>query len=202
MPKIVDKDAKRLDLIKAATEVFARDGFANTRMADVAVAAGVGKGTIYEYFPSKDELFWAVCENLVTWPEVDNSFVDDPERGFAAIIEAVVKSYEESNAFYLVLLDYWAAILREKHNQHDVFIKRAEKIYDAPRSRILAVVKAGQQKGVFDKSVDADAIVALAIAGIEGLRSQKLQDPQHLDFPKCVRMLTDMLLRTLTSPKG
>ncbi len=47
-PRIVDREEKRLELIRAAAKMFAAQGLANTRMADIAEHAGVGKGTIYE----------------------------------------------------------------------------------------------------------------------------------------------------------
>ena len=53
--------SKRQAIITAATEAFARDGFANARISDIAAAAQIGKGTVYEYFPSKEELLLACC---------------------------------------------------------------------------------------------------------------------------------------------
>ena len=56
-PKVIDKKAKRQEILKAAMTVFARKGVAGTKMTDVAESAGIGKGTIYEYFKSKEEIF-------------------------------------------------------------------------------------------------------------------------------------------------
>ena len=44
-------------IIKAALEVFGESGLANARLQDIAERAGVSKGTIYLYFPNKEELF-------------------------------------------------------------------------------------------------------------------------------------------------
>ncbi|HMF99610.1 MAG TPA: helix-turn-helix domain-containing protein, partial [Gemmatimonadaceae bacterium] len=44
-------------IIKAALEVFGECGLANARLQDIAERAGVSKGTIYIYFPNKEELF-------------------------------------------------------------------------------------------------------------------------------------------------
>ena len=52
---------KRDALIIAGREAFSRDGFAAARIGDIAVAAQVGKGTVYEYFPSKEALLLACC---------------------------------------------------------------------------------------------------------------------------------------------
>jgi AcrR family transcriptional regulator len=54
-------DAKRQAIIAAAANAFARDGFANARICDIADAAAVGKGTVYEYFASKEDLLLACC---------------------------------------------------------------------------------------------------------------------------------------------
>src|SRR5215212_9140398 len=44
-------------IIEAALEVFGECGLANARLQDIAQRAGVSKGTIYLYFPNKEELF-------------------------------------------------------------------------------------------------------------------------------------------------
>ena len=60
MPATVDKDAKRREIIRAAAAVFTRSGYHVAKMQDIATAAEIGKGTIYEYFSTKEELFLAV----------------------------------------------------------------------------------------------------------------------------------------------
>src|ERR1043166_8441388 len=51
------KEARPQEILDAALAVFAEKGFAAARMEEVARRAGVTKGTIYRYFPSKEELF-------------------------------------------------------------------------------------------------------------------------------------------------
>ena len=59
------KDARPGELLDAALEIFVEKGFAATRVEDVARQAGVSKGTVFLYFPSKEELFKAVVrENI------------------------------------------------------------------------------------------------------------------------------------------
>lgn len=53
---------KRDSIIDAAVQVFSSKGYHNTRMEEIAIAAGIGKGTIYEYFESKLQLFQALME--------------------------------------------------------------------------------------------------------------------------------------------
>ena len=59
------KDARPGELMDAALSLFVEKGFAGTRVEDVALRAGVSKGTLFLYFPSKLELFKAVVrENI------------------------------------------------------------------------------------------------------------------------------------------
>jgi TetR/AcrR family transcriptional regulator len=59
------KDARPGELLEAALDLFVEKGFAATRAEEVAARAGVSKGTLFLYFPSKEELFKAVVrENI------------------------------------------------------------------------------------------------------------------------------------------
>jgi TetR/AcrR family transcriptional regulator len=59
------KEARPGELLAAALDLFVEKGFAATRVEEVAARAGVSKGTLFLYFPSKDELFKAVVrENI------------------------------------------------------------------------------------------------------------------------------------------
>ena len=61
-PKRVDKQAKRAEITRAAAEVFARKGFRGALVDEIAVAAGVSKGSVYGYFKNKEELFYATFQ--------------------------------------------------------------------------------------------------------------------------------------------
>lgn len=61
------KEARPQELLEAALSLFVEKGFAATRSEEIAARAGVSKGTLYLYFPSKEELFKAVVrQNLTT----------------------------------------------------------------------------------------------------------------------------------------
>src|SRR5258707_13174381 len=59
------KDARQGEIVAASIDCFAERGFAATRLEDVARRAGVTKGTLYLYFPNKEELFKAVVRQAV-----------------------------------------------------------------------------------------------------------------------------------------
>lgn len=68
------KLARPGELLDAALELFVSQGYARTRVEEIARRAGVSKGTLFLYFPSKDELFKALIRNklagrLTAWRE-------------------------------------------------------------------------------------------------------------------------------------
>jgi AcrR family transcriptional regulator len=60
------KDARPGELLDAALDLFVEKGFAATRVEEVAARAGVSKGTLFLYFPSKVELFQAVVREAIS----------------------------------------------------------------------------------------------------------------------------------------
>jgi AcrR family transcriptional regulator len=57
------KQDKRIFIIETAAKVFAKYGFHKTLMQDISNEAQIGKGTIYEYFTTKEELFFSIYDH-------------------------------------------------------------------------------------------------------------------------------------------
>ncbi|MCB6366062.1 TetR/AcrR family transcriptional regulator [Intestinibacillus massiliensis] len=57
---------RRADILSAAEQEFAERGYERTKMEGIARRAGIGKSTVYEYFPSKNELLTAVLTEGIT----------------------------------------------------------------------------------------------------------------------------------------
>ena len=118
------KETRPQELLDAALALFVEKGFAATRAEEVAQRAGVSKGTLYLYYPSKEELFKAVVRqnlvNLITegleavaqyndsssallrdlmttwWDRVGNT----PAAGIHKIVLAEVRNFPELAQFY------------------------------------------------------------------------------------------------------
>ncbi|ATQ70976.1 MULTISPECIES: TetR/AcrR family transcriptional regulator [Methylosinus] len=61
-----DPEGRRRAVLAAAARVFAQKGFVGAKLEDVALEAGVAKGTIYLYFRDKQDLFEQLVRNAVT----------------------------------------------------------------------------------------------------------------------------------------
>lgn len=64
-PRVRRKDARPGELLEAALHLFVSKGYAATRVQEVAAMAGVSKGTLFRYFPSKQALFEAVVRQYM-----------------------------------------------------------------------------------------------------------------------------------------
>ena len=62
MTAVTAKEQKRRVIMAAAAQVFSQKGYHYSKMEEIAGVAGIGKGTIYEYFPSKLQLLQEIME--------------------------------------------------------------------------------------------------------------------------------------------
>src|SRR5665213_2833931 len=87
------KAARPAEIVDAALHLFAERGFAATKLEDVA-AAGIGKGTIYLYFATKDDLFRAVVRQAVV-PNLDAAVVlaADPDRSTPDLLRLLAERF-------------------------------------------------------------------------------------------------------------
>src|SRR5580704_8694929 len=58
---------RRQAIVEAAARLFAQEGYAGCEMERVAAEAGIAKGTLYLYFPAKQELFFACVDWGMSW---------------------------------------------------------------------------------------------------------------------------------------
>ncbi len=82
---------RRNEMIAAARTIFARKGYAETTLEDVAELAEFGKGTLYNYFPNKEALFSSVLEDVF--------------QGFLTIFQEVLSSELEFEPKMRLLLE-------------------------------------------------------------------------------------------------
>jgi AcrR family transcriptional regulator len=196
MPKIVDKHSRRLDVIEAATRVFAARGYHLARMEDVAAELGISKGLLYASFATKEDLFMQVCLNLVPWKDLGASAAD-PEDRLRALIAAIVARYDESQNFFLILSDFWTAAMRGPNAKRAALLTTGAQFYVPLRQALTAAIRDGQRAKVFAADADAATLANVAIAAIEGVRLQHQLDPRAARKNRVVQAVSDLVLGAL-----
>jgi AcrR family transcriptional regulator len=123
-PRRRRKEARPQELLDAALALFVEKGFAATRADEVAQRAGVSKGTLYLYYPSKEELLKAVIAHYLSariaagaalaaahtglvaprlremLPAMWRELLDSPASGVFKLVVTEVRNFPEIAAFY------------------------------------------------------------------------------------------------------
>ena len=93
-PKDPDLEARRrAQILDTAARVFATYGFANTQVQTIANHLGVGNGTVYRYFPTKEQLFLSAVERGLKELEAEMDAVMTGPHAGADLIRAAVRAY-------------------------------------------------------------------------------------------------------------
>jgi len=88
----LDRDARREAILDVAQDVFLEEGFAAASMSTIAARLGGSKGTLYNYFKSKDDLFNAYVERRCLWQQ-DEIFECLPGEDPAVALQRVARSF-------------------------------------------------------------------------------------------------------------
>jgi AcrR family transcriptional regulator len=184
----------RAALMRAAREVFERDGFLDAKISDISAAAGVATGSFYTHFRDKDEVFAALVEETkeeMLHPGVHDAHPDDDP---VAMIEHANRTYLESyraNARLMRLFEQVATI-------DDRFqALKAERAH-AFHLRNAKAIRRLQRAGVADRSLDpmasAVALSAMVSRTAYAVIGLGLED---LDFDLLVKTLTHLWVNAL-----
>lgn len=201
MPKLA-KDARnerRREILSAALRCFARTGYYATAMADVATDAGVSKGTPYLYFPNKEALYVALCEEwnrgLAARIEAAIGALSDleqqsPKRVLRAVAAEVGAHVVDHTEACRVLMDSHA--LAGFHPTVATAVNAAD---NATRQQIEELIQRGIAIGEWPADTDASLQARLFTATLHGLMVQWHQDPGSFSWSAAADLITNGGLR-------
>lgn len=174
-PAIVDKEAQKEEILSAAAAVFAEKGFSNTKMEDISKRAEIGKGTLYEYFRSKDDLFFALYQNLLNsfHTRIYSSLSPEqtPTEALTAMISATLRAFDEWHDYGMLLLEFW-----NEHRRGKFLNVNFSDIYDKSRGILKNLIEEGVIKGEFAE-VDPMVASSTIIAVLDGILLQRIFEP-------------------------
>lgn len=94
MAIIIDKNEKRKQIAFSCKELLFQNGIKNITVSQIAAEAGIGKGTVYEYFSSKDEIVF----------EILNILIEDMQKWFEEFFDEQKFNFEEKLRYFLSFL--------------------------------------------------------------------------------------------------
>ena len=194
-----DKSQRRDEIMAAAKEVFARKGFHDTTIADIAKRAGLAYGLIYWYFDSKDELFNAlmVVEEgalrshiaAAVGPRQDG----DGEAPFRTAVQATFEFFESDKATVKLLF-------RDAYALGDRFEKHLG-IYERFIDDIESVIVVAQQRG--EMVAAPPRMVAYTLAALIGqLAHRRLSTDDGVSAAEVADFVVTLVLNGLRPRKS
>ncbi len=139
------KSPKRAAVIKAATEEFLSRGFEGTSMDRIAESANVSKRTVYDHFPSKDDLFQAIVDEILQRVEempVHEYSADEPLDEQLREIGSLFANTITGRQFMKLSKVVIACFIQSPDWAHNTM-----KAYDRLRRDMIAFFKAGKKDG-------------------------------------------------------
>ena len=170
MPKVVDSGLQRCEIRQAARRVFARRGVAATGLAQVAEAAGMGRSSLYHYYPDRTALVRDLLRDLLA--EEEALFV-----GVASGEGSPMARLERLAAGMPALFGEWAMVgrllLELRSSDARLFRPYLRRMRDA----LAALIGEGQRVGEMDPELDPRLASATLIGVIDGILLQIIVDP-------------------------
>ena len=157
------RERRRRKILEAATRLFAGTPYTEVQVEEIARLAGVGKPTLYRYFPSKEALYLEVFDAALARLEADLAEVASsarrPPEQLAAMLGFLAAAFEQTRTLRL---------LEEERPGH---AERWRSLYRARRRTIIhwirRAIEAGCASGDF-RPVDIEVAPALLIGMIRG----------------------------------
>jgi AcrR family transcriptional regulator len=104
--KDVVTEFRTAGLLEAARKVFAKKGFSNATVDDIAAAAGVAKGTVYLYYESKRDIYFAALkfgiEQMHSMLRQRLNAVSSPEEKLRTLISVKLEYFDENRDFFKI----------------------------------------------------------------------------------------------------
>jgi len=192
---------KRRVILDAAIRVFARQGFHNCRVADVAAEAGVAYGLVYHYFNSKDEMLnelfserWSLL--LAASDEAERGS-GSPREKLAAVAGFIIDSYRHDPELMKVII---VEVTRAANSFGRTHLDEIQQAYDL----IEKIVAGGQADGSFRGDVDARFAAMLFYGAIEQLLSGwifEIVPDTEQDFDRAKGLIVETICAGL-EPRG
>ncbi|MGI0488196.1 TetR/AcrR family transcriptional regulator [Pantanalinema rosaneae CENA516] len=189
MPKIVDHDQYRKELLSQCLDIIAEKGYAAITMRQIAQGLNVSTGTLYHYFPSKESLFEQLVEYI--------SYQDTSEQMVAELINLPTIADRLNKIFQIIaqnedyflhqtlmLIDFCRQRRRSEIN-HNHVLKHAGERYEKAVMRIL---------GTEDVN-----LVMLVLHVIEGILIRRVYLGDRVSFTEQLPLLTELVTHHLTT---
>jgi len=183
---------RREEIVEAAIQVFNKEGFFEAKMEDIASTAGIAKGTIYQYYASKEELIEASIDYMVD--RFEKQFEETLAKADTALEKiqllihvAVTRVYELQPLVNFNLV----AFLSHHPKKQELFVNRFQKW----KNQMEAILNEGFAAKEI-RRIDTEVFYSIFFGTLFQLCHQRQQDekPEKKRMEEVEKALEDILL--------
>lgn len=191
---------RRRAILQAARAVFARQGYANTVVDDIARQADIGKGTLYLYFPSKEQIYLAaLLEDAHRLDEETRTAMAAAQTWhdkLRAYIEVRLRYFDEHQDFVRIYLtEFRSMCMQGKPMQSELY--RLSEQGEAQLAQMFAAAAARHEIRPIDPEMAAATVTELT----RGLMERRLRHSARPSGPAEREFALDLLRRALEREK-
>ncbi len=186
-------------IVRESMKLFLANGFRGTSVKEITEAAGIGRGTLYWYFKSKDDLLTSIFQ------EFDDKFlgglteaVRGCEGDFVAKYRAFHKFATEFGRDNRVLALVTNALLNEIVGTNTEAERLVKSVYEKYRRIIDGMLEEGKKDGSVRADLNSDVFAHVVIACHTGMLVQWFVNGETFDIPAFVKTFRDFILKGAT----
>jgi len=204
-PIIVDKKQKSKLIAKAALKLFSSKGYAATTIEEIAKSALIGKGTVYEYFHAKEDIFIAAIMEWMSFfvLQLSESMegIKDPAARLYAVAEINMELVDPADPTDLKLsLEF----LRHSMLEDGVLYKHRYLVKDMHagiRKIVVDTLLDGISKGIFRPEIarDAEKIAINLLAYIDGISLHSILSKNYFDLKEQIDLYMQNLIHEISA---
>lgn len=176
--RVRDRIVRRQGLLTAAGQVFLRKGFRAATMEEIAMAAGIGVGTLYHYFESKEQIYASILSEstriLGERLRAASKKQLPPALSLVAFGRAYADCFVEHPEYFRIHISF-----QQQSSRRDGFAREREKLYRLIRENLEVFaekIRDGQRAGTFRQDLDPMVTATALWASYSGVLATTMND--------------------------
>jgi AcrR family transcriptional regulator len=200
MPKDVDHDARREELLEAVWRVIARDGMERATIRVIAKETGWSSGVLAHYFTDKDEILVSAIRLMYERIAARWDRKLEGLSGLAALHELVLDNLpldDERELETRFLMNYWSRAIRDGDG-----VPRPERRGPQLIDLLSDLVREGQEAGEIVAEESPEDVAERLLGLIDGFSLHTLLDPQRLTRERQIALVAQEFDRLSTGQRS
>jgi TetR/AcrR family transcriptional regulator, fatty acid metabolism regulator protein len=186
------KDEREAAFKQAALKVFSSKGYHKTTMSEVAMEAGFGKGTLYWYWNSKEELYFALVEES---HKEFMALVKEAAEKHGNALEKLLWLGNEVTELHYRHRDYtklsWKMRAEEAEAFSPEYVERLHRNSGEIKEKLEEIISQGTEEGLLPP-MDPYYLACMLLGLMEGMEIQWLEDPSSFDLRNAMQMVMQL----------